>query len=422
MSDSVLAQLRRRGFVQQSTGEGELAALLASGPQTVYTGYDPTGDSLHVGHLVTLMALRRLRRDGHRVLIVVGGATALVGDPSGKTAARPMLDAEAVAHNAGRLLAQVRQVLGSDDGVTLLDNAAWLQTMGYLQFLREVGRHFSVNRMLSAETYKTRLEHGLSFLEFNYQLLQAYDFAHLARHHGCRLQLGGDDQWSNILAGVELCRRQDRLHAHGLTVPLLTTASGAKMGKTAEGAVWLAADRLHPNDFFQYWVNVDDRDVERFLRLYTDLPEGEIEASGAHDPNACKRVLAYEVTRVVHGAQAAHTALRAAVASFGGAVLPAELLASSDVPRDVTAGAGEGAPNYALEAALGAGPWPLVAVLVKLGWARTGNEARRLVAQGAVKFDGTVVTDGQRVLAATEVAAEGTSLHCGKKRRVVLLP
>lgn len=422
MDDGVLAQLRQRGLLQQDTGAADIAALLASGPQVIYAGYDPTGDSLHVGHLVTLLVLRRLRRAGHRILVVVGGATALVGDPSGKTAARPMHSPDAIAHNAARLLRQVRKILGTDDGVTLLDNAAWLQNVGYLTFLREVGRHFSVNRMLSAETYKVRLEHGLSFLEFNYQLLQAYDFWHLATHHGCRLQLGGDDQWSNILAGVELCRRREQIAAHGLTVPLLTLASGAKMGKTADGAVWLDAEKLHPNAFFQYWVNVDDRDVDRFLRLFTDLAIADIEAAGAHGPNAVKRVLAYEVTRVVHGAEAAAAALHAAAAAFGGVAVPAALLPESDVPRGVTDAAADAAPRFALAAALGAGPWPLTQLLVQLGWARTNNEARRLIAQGAVKLAGTVVTDGQRALSAEEVAPAGLSLHCGKKRRVVLSP
>lgn len=420
MTTAVLALLQRRGLVQQCTGLDALDAALASGPQTIYTGYDPTADSLHVGHLVTLMALRHLHRAGHTVVALAGGGTVQVGDPTGKSAMRPMLDAAAIGHNTQKIVAQVGRVLGTGERLVQANNADWLEPLGYLSFLRTIGRHFSVNRMLTAETYRTRLQTGLSFLEFNYQLLQAYDFLHLAKTYGCRVQLGGDDQWSNILAGVELCRRDAQLQVHGLTVPLLTTASGAKMGKSAQGAVWLDADKLPVADFFQYWVNVDDRDVARFLRLYTELPEGEIAAAGTREINAQKRVLAYEVTRIVHGEAGAQDALRAANAAFGAQAIPADLLAASQVPRALQADA-QDAPRFTLRAALGVGPWPVAAVLQALGWVKSANEGRRLIGQNAVRLGTTTLADPQAVLAPEQLPPTGLELRAGKKRRVMLV-
>ena len=298
LSSKALLALQARGFVEQSTDLKAIDAALGSGMVTFYTGYDPTADSLHVGHLVPIMAMRLLQRAGHRPIVVVGGATALVGDPSGKSESRRMLTRETVASNAAAIRTQLERFLHFDTGAPndaiLVNNADWLMSLGYIEFLRDYGRHFTVNRMIAAKTYRDRLEQELplSFLEFNYQLFQAYDFLHLQRVHGCALQLGGSDQWGNIVAGVELIRRVaavDHGHdeddgqarsaaaAHCLTYPLLTTADGKKMGKTESGAVWLSPERVSPFDYYQYWIGCADKDVRKLLRIFTDLPVAEVE-------------------------------------------------------------------------------------------------------------------------------------------------
>ena len=289
--------LRERGLIQQCTGEAEVRAAFDAGPVTFYAGFDPTSDSMHIGHLLPVMAMAWLQRAGHRPIAVVGGGTAMVGDPSGKTELRQMLSEDDIRANSEALQEQLSRflVLDGEKGL-MVNNAEWLMQLQYIPFLREVGRHFSVNRMLAMDAYKQRLERksGLSFIEFNYQLLQAYDFLALYRTHGCTLQMGGDDQWGNILAGTDLIRRMEQGEAWGLTFPLITTASGAKMGKTAAGAVWLDANRLAPFDYFQHWLNVADTDVGRFLRLYTFLPINEVQKlealQGAGD-GALERVL-----------------------------------------------------------------------------------------------------------------------------------
>jgi tyrosyl-tRNA synthetase len=333
---SVFDILDERGFVAQATDVDELKRYLSE-PSSCYIGFDPTADSLHVGSLVPIMALAHMQRQGHRPIVLVGGGTGLVGDPSGKTEMRQLLTLEQIDGNVAALKKQLSRFLDFEDNkALLLNNADWLVDLRYIEFLRDIGRHFSVNRMLAAESYKIRLETGLNFIEFNYMLLQAYDFYYLAGKYDCCLQMGGDDQWGNIVAGIELIRRKSRKSAHALTFPLLTTASGAKMGKTAAGAVWLSADKTRPFDFYQYWINTDDRDVVRFLKLYTFLDINEIEAvSGleGQDLNVCKTILAFEVTQLAHGREAALTALQAAAAHFGERRLPHDLLPSSDIPR-----------------------------------------------------------------------------------------
>ena len=305
--------LDERGFVAQSTDPAELKGYLAS-PAACYIGFDPTADSLHVGSLVPIMALVHMQRHGHRPIVLVGGGTGLVGDPSGKTEMRQLLTIEQIQLNVAALKTQLSRFLDFSDGRALmLNNADWLVDLRYIEFLRDIGRHFSVNRMLAAESYRIRLETGLNFIEFNYMLLQAYDFFYLAEKEDCLLQMGGDDQWGNIVAGIELIRRKSRKSAHAVTFPLLTTASGAKMGKTASGAVWLSAEKTSPFDFYQYWINTDDRDVERFLKLYTLLPVAEIEAVGSlegQELNWCKTILAFEVTQLAHGREPALAAHR----------------------------------------------------------------------------------------------------------------
>lgn len=386
----VLDLLQARGFVHQHTDETTLRARMDAGPVTFYCGFDPTGDSLHVGHLLPLMLMTHLARAGHHAIAVVGGGTAMVGDPSGKDESRDMIDDARIAANKAAIREQIARFC---DG-TLVDNADWLMGLGYIQFLRDIGRHFSVNRMLSAESVKQRLERnqGLSFIEFNYSLLQAYDFVELYRRHRCTLQVGGQDQWFNIVSGIDLMRRLEGAEGFGLTLPLLTTASGAKMGKTASGAVWLSADKFSAFDYRQYWYNVDDRDVERFLKLFTFLPLEAIAEVMAGDIREAKRVLALEATAVVHGREAAEAAdLAARAAAQGGA--------SADTPE--------------LMADLPAG---LLDVLVAAGLAASKGEGRRLVQQGGVSVDGTKVDDPNLVL------AKGGLVRVGKKKAVKLCP
>ena len=407
MSD-VLHTLRERGFVQQISDESGLAALLRRGPVSYYCGFDPTAPSLHVGSMIPLMALAHLARAGHIPIAVLGGGTALVGDPSGRTELRQMLTAETIKNNRNQIEPQVRRFLGAaGERALVLDNADWLVPLNYLEFLRDIGRHFSVNRMLAAEAYRLRLEKGLSFIEFNYQLLQAYDYLVLYRRTGCVLQVGGDDQWGNILAGTDLVRRLHQAETYALTFPLITTASGAKMGKTAAGAVWLSAERTSPFDFYQYFVNVDDRDVVRFLKLLTFLPLDEIQRFAAlegADLRAAKQALAAAVTEIVHGKEEAEKAQKAAQAAFGGA------------------GTGDLVPTFSITSAAVTAGLKTVDLLHAAGLAASKSVARRLVEQGGVKLGERRVTSVDDLVRPEELAAAGTLLHAGKKhlRRIVV--
>ena len=407
MSD-VLHILRERGFIQQISDESGLAALLRQGPVPYYCGFDPTAPSLHVGSMIPLMALAHLARAGHRSIAVLGGGTALVGDPSGRTELRQMLTVETIKSNRDQIEPQVRRFLGATgERALVLDNAEWLVPLNYLEFLRDIGRHFSVNRMLAAEAYRLRLEKGLSFIEFNYQLLQAYDYLVLYRRYGCVLQVGGDDQWGNILAGTDLVRRLHQAETYALTFPLITTASGAKMGKTAAGAVWLSAERTSPFDFYQYFVNVDDRDVIRFLKLLTFLPLYEIQRFAALEGaelRAAKQALAAAVTEVVHGKEEAEKAQKAARAAFGGA------------------GTGDLVPTFPVTPAAVTAGLKIVDLLHAAGLAASKSVARRLVEQGGVKLGERKVTSVDDLIRPEEIAAEGTLLHAGKKhlRRIVV--
>ncbi len=389
--------LQARGFVKQITHPEALRQQLDAGPITCYLGIDPTADSMHVGHLLPLMALAWLQRDGHRPIVVVGGGTAMVGDPSGKTELRKMLDREQIARNAEALRRQIGRLLRFGDGEgRMVDNAEWLLGLRYIDFLREIGSQFSVNRMLSMEAYKQRLERGLSFIEFNYQLLQSYDFLELYRRYGCTLQIGGDDQWGNIVAGVDLVRRMEGAQVFGLTQPLVLTSTGQKMGKTASGAVWLDPDKLRPFDFYQYWINIPDADVGRMLRLYTFLPLEEIEALEALEGKAIRRakaVLARATTALIHGEEEASRAERGAAAMVAGA-------AAGSLPTHVLG-----------EDAL------LVRVLTEAGLTRSNGEGRRLIRGGGVRIDGQKVDDPDRVLRVAEVG-DGVVVRVGKKRAV----
>ena len=382
--------------------------MLRRGPVSYYCGFDPTAPSLHVGSMIPLMALAHLARAGHIPIAVLGGGTALVGDPSGRTELRQMLTAETIKNNRNQIEPQVRRFLGAaGERALVLDNADWLVPLNYLEFLRDIGRHFSVNRMLAAEAYRLRLEKGLSFIEFNYQLLQAYDYLVLYRRTGCVLQVGGDDQWGNILAGTDLVRRLHQAETYALTFPLITTASGAKMGKTAAGAVWLSAERTSPFDFYQYFVNVDDRDVVRFLKLLTFLPLDEIQRFAAlegADLRAAKQALAAAVTEIVHGKEEAEKAQKAAQAAFGGA------------------GTGDLVPTFSITSAAVTAGLKTVDLLHAAGLAASKSVARRLVEQGGVKLGERRVTSVDDLVRPEELAAAGTLLHAGKKhlRRIVV--
>ena len=379
-TSDVLDLLQERGFIHQCTDVAGLRQSMARAPVTAYLGFDATADSLHVGHLQGLMLMRWLQRAGHTPMLLIGGATTRIGDPSFRDTSRPVLDDASIAANIDGIRSAFTRYLGPD--VPVVDNAEWLDGLGYLDFLGKVGRHFSVNRMLTFDAIRSRLEHSLSFLEFGYTLLQAYDFTELARRHGCTLQIGGADQWANIINGIDLGRRQSSLDLYGLTMPLLATADGKKMGKSADGAVWLNADRLAPYGFWQFWRNVDDRDVGRFLALFTELPMDEVRRLGAlqgADLNEAKIVLANEATLLAHGPDALESAQRAAAGAFG-----------SGERADM--------PTCVLEAARLAAGVTLAELAVDAGLAASRGAARRLAAGGGLRLDGVTVPDADTVL------------------------
>lgn len=405
----LLEELRERGFIKQTTDDAGIEKLLGAGPVTVYAGLDPTARSLHVGNLVTILALKHFQRAGHRPIVIIGGGTGQVGDPSGKEEMRQLLEREEIERNLGLFRLQLARLIDFSEGKGLiLDNAEWLNGLNAIEFLREIGRHFSVNRMLAAECFKVRLESesGLSFLEFTYMLLQAYDFLWLYRKHGCRIQFGGSDQWGNIVAGIDLIRRVAGAEAYGITSPLIMTAGGAKMGKTAEGAVWLSAERTSPYDFYQYWINVDDRDVGRFLRLFTFLPREKIrtlERLAGAEIRQAKETLAFEVTRLIHGEEEAAKARGAARALFGGGEaggegVPQGSLAREELARGVLA----------------------VNAFADQGLCGSRSEARRLARQGGLYVNGEAVTE-DRVLGPADVKDGAIHLRSGKKRHLRVL-
>ncbi|HQD18058.1 MAG TPA: tyrosine--tRNA ligase [Bacillota bacterium] len=398
---NVFDTLRERGFVQQTSHEDKLAALLAEEKVTAYVGFDPTSDSLHVGHLLPLMALVHLGRAGHRPIALIGGGTAMIGDPSGRTELRKMMSKETVNSNFEGIKKQLQEILSRNFiDMVILNNADWIWDLNYIDFLREIGSQFSVNRMLTAECFKSRLERGLSFIEFNYMLLQAYDFLKLYRDYGCRLQLGGDDQWSNILAGADLIRRLEQAEAYVLTIPLLTTSSGKKMGKTEAGAVWLDSNKTTPYEFYQYWRNCDDADVEKLLALYTLLPMDEVRALGAlegEEINRAKQILAFEVTKFVHGETEAQKAQDAALALFG-AGGSTESVPVSEISRD----------RVAVGIDLGE-------LMSEVGLSSSNSEARRLIDQGGVYVNDIRVCDRFQQVTLSDVKDGKIVLRKGKK-------
>jgi len=401
--ENVFDLFEERGFVEQVTDRDELRKQLAK-PTACYIGFDPTARSLHVGSLVPIMSLAHMQRAGHRPIAVVGAGTTLVGDPSGKTEMRRLMSREEIDANAEGIKVQLSRFLDfSREKALMVNNADWLVDLNYIEFLRDIGRHFSVNRMLAAESYKIRLETGLSFIEFNYMLLQAYDYWHLFKHHDCRLQMGGNDQWGNILAGADLIRRLEGEVVHALTFPLITTSSGVKMGKTHQGAIWLDPELTPPYEYYQYWINQDDRDVERFLALFTFLPMEEVRRLGSVNGEAireAKEVLAFEATALCHGRKEAEKARSAARRLFGAehSGAPDSVPTISLDPQDIE----QGIPAFIL--------------FEKSNLCKTRAEARRLIAQGGGYVNGERIENFDQVISPKDVKNGTLILRAGKKR------
>ncbi|MCR5447291.1 MAG: tyrosine--tRNA ligase [Schwartzia sp.] len=399
MGQNVYDTLVERGFVAQCTNEEELRKLFETEKVKFYIGFDPTADSLHAGHFIALMAMAHLQRAGHVPICLVGGGTGTVGDPSGRTDMRKMLTDEDIEHNCECFKKQISRFIDfSDNKAIMVNNGDWLRKLNYIDLLRDVGACFTVNRMLAAECYKQRWEKGLTFLEFNYMVMQAYDFLELNRRYDCKLEMGGDDQWSNIIAGVELNRRKSNTAVYGLTNKLLTKSDGKKMGKTAGGALWLDAEKTSPYDFYQYWRNVDDADVEKCLALLTFLPMDEVRRLGAlkdAEINEAKKVLAFEVTKIVHGEEEAKKAKEAAEALFSGQG------SAEDMPTiDVALSGGE----------------KLIDVLTQNGVFASKGEGRRMVQQNGLTLNDEKVTDVDYVLTAADFTDGSAIVRKGKKK------
>ncbi|WP_049735085.1 tyrosine--tRNA ligase [Rhizobium ecuadorense] len=406
-----LRTLKERGFIHQVSDERGLDDMFAKETVTAYIGYDPTASSLHVGHLTQIMMLHWLQATGHRPISLMGGGTGMVGDPSFKEEARQLMTIDTIEQNIASIKNCFSNYLDYDksgNAALMINNAEWLRSLNYLEFLRDVGRHFSVNRMLSFDSVKTRLdrEQSLSFLEFNYMILQAYDFVELAKRYDCRLQMGGSDQWGNIVNGIDLGHRMGTQQLYALTSPLLTTSSGAKMGKSASGAVWLNADLLPVYDFWQYWRNTEDADVPRFLKLFTTLPMDEIarlSAIGGAELNEVKKILATEVTAILHGRPAAEQAAETARKTFEEGGL-SENLPSVDIPATE------------LDGGIG-----LLSLMVRAGLAGSNGEARRHVQGGAVRINDEAVSDERRLIGSNEITADGViKLSLGKKKHILI--
>jgi len=421
LMESVFQELKSRGFIEQTTHDQELKQLLSEKKISCYIGFDPTADSLHIGSLVPIMALVHLQKYGHKTVVLVGGGTAMIGDPSGKTELRKMLSENEIEFNVKAIGKQLSHFISLDsEKAELVNNASWLKSLQYIFFLRDIGRCFSVNRMLKAESYRMRLEsdEGLNFIEFNYMLLQSYDFLHLFNTQQCTLQLGGSDQWGNILAGIDLIRRKKNVQAYGITFPLITNSSGAKMGKTAKGAVWLDKEKTSSYDYFQYWVNTDDRDVTRFLSLFTFLPIDEINSVNeleAEALNPVKLILAYETTRIAHGENEANKAYIAAQEMFGQQNISKTLLPSSAIHKqDIDVQSNIPKTLITLEKLQnGVSAFELFA---EAGLCDSKAAAKRLIKQGGAYLNNERITDvHMQVLQANFINNE-LKLRAGKKK------
>ncbi len=402
---TIFEELKRRGLLAQLTDEKEIEELINAGKATFYIGFDPTADSLHVGHFMALCLMKRLQEAGNKPIVLIGGGTAMIGDPSGKSDMRKMMTPETIQHNVDCFKKQMSRFIDfSEDKAIIVNNADWLMNLNYIELLRDVGVHFSVNRMLSHECYKQRMERGLTFLEFNYMIMQSYDFLELFQKYGCNMQFGGDDQWANMLGGTELIRRKLGKDAYAMTITLLLNSEGKKMGKTEKGAVWLDAEKTSPYEFFQYWRNVADADVIKCLKMLTFVPIEQIEEMEQHmegaEFNKAKELLAYELTKLVHGKEEADKALESAKALFGGN------------------GSDENMPTAEISAdELTDGKIGLLTALVKAGLAPSISEARRLVQQGGITVDDVKISDPK-----AQIAPDGVIIRKGKKafRKIIV--
>lgn len=400
-SQNVYDILKERGFIEQSTNEEEVRKILGEESVTFYIGFDPTADSLTAGHFLTVMAMSHLQKAGHRPIALVGGGTGMVGDPSHRTDMRQMMTIDTIEHNVNCFKQQLSRFIEfGEDKAIIINNADWLRSLKYIDFIRDVGVHFSVNRMLTAECFKSRMEKGLSFFEFNYMLMQSYDFLELNRRYGCKLQLGGSDQWSNIIGGVELIRRMDQKDAYGLTFKLLTTSEGIKMGKTQKGAVWLDPKKTTPYEFYQYWRNVADSDVEKCLSLLTFLPMDEIKKLGSlegSEINKAKEILAYEVTNIVHGEEEAKKAMEASKALFAGGA-SGDSIPTTNMDKDTF----ENGIN-------------ILDALVILKLAPSKSESRRLVTQGGIKVNDVKIDSIEHKITLNDFTENKLLIQKGKK-------
>lgn len=415
-----------RGFVEQVTDEKELRDQLGSGSVTCYIGFDPTATSLHIGSLVPIMALTHMQRHGHKPIALIGGGTGLIGDPSGKTEMRQILTREKIDYNASCLQKQLSRYLDFGDGkAVMLNNADWLTQLNYIEFLRDIGRHFSVNKMLAAESYRMRFEKGLNFIEFNYMLLQAYDFLYLYKNHGCSVQMGGNDQWGNMLAGSDLIRRVEGKSAHSMTFPLLTTSAGHKMGKTEKGTVWLDAQLTSPYEYYQYWVNTEDEDVERFLALFTFLPVDEIRQVKLlkdHRLNMAKTVLAYETTKITHGEEEAVGAWRASSQAFNAKPVEAGILPSSTIPREESGTDLSAIPSVVIPRSELDEGIPAYNLFHATNLCASKGEARRLIEQGGAYVNDRQVAVFDEKITLNDLNADGhIHLKKGKKKHFLII-
>lgn len=405
---TVFDELKARGLLAQLTDEEEIKELVNNGKAVFYIGFDPTADSLHVGHFMALCLMKRLQMAGNKPIALIGGGTAMIGDPSGRTDMRSMMSVETIDHNCECFKEQMSKFIDFSDGKALMvNNAEWLRDLNYIEFIRDIGAHFSVNRMLSAECYKQRMEKGLSFLEFNYMIMQSYDFLSLYERYGCNMQFGGDDQWSNMLGGTELIRRKLGKDAYAMTINLLLNSEGKKMGKTQKGAVWLDPKKTSPYEFYQYWRNIGDADVLKCIRMLTFIPLEEIDKMDSWEGsqlNTAKEILAFELTKMIHGEEEATKAQEAAKALFGGsgnsADMPTATLSDDDFAD---------------------GNIDILSVLVKSGLVPTRNEGRRAVEQGGVSVEGEKITDIKAVFSKEQLSGDGVVVKRGKKnfRKVI---